>query len=110
VLLFAALSVAGQSFTALHAASLAYFLLLTLALHAWQEPDLDTDPKGFVRRFMLGLFLKMMVSLLVLVAMVFFIPAAQSIPLALSFALLYVAYLAFSTVRMSQLLRKSPRP
>lgn len=64
-----------------------------------------TDPKGFVSRFMLGLLGKMLLSLLMVVALLILLPRERSIPLALTFAVLYLAYLAFSTLRLTRLSR-----
>lgn len=97
-------------FQAAHAGVIAYLTVATLALHAWQEGALESDPKGFVHRFMTGLVLKMFASLALLVALVFLLPREEAIPLAVAFALLYLAYLAFSTVRLSGLLRRLPKP
>ena len=72
----------------------------TWVLHAWQEGQLLTDPKGFVRRFMLGLVLKMMMALLLIVLVVMVLPRALALPLALAFAIQYLAFLAFSTIRL----------
>jgi hypothetical protein len=88
---------------------ISYFMLLTLLLHAWQEPALEEDPKGFVRRYLAGLSIKMLLSFMVLVLLLLLLPKQDLLPLALSFILLYLAYLAFSTGRMAMLMRKYSR-
>ena len=64
------------------------------------------DPKGFVRRFMTAMVLKMFGCLIVVVCLVFLAPRAEAIPWILCFALLYLAFLAFSVAR---LMRRSKR-
>lgn len=93
-----------------YAAALVYLTVITVVLHTWQENALLTDPKGFVNRFMLGLVLKMMLSLALIVAVLFLLPRPVALPLALSFAALYLAFLVFSTVRLSARSRNAPRP
>lgn len=92
-----------------HAAMLAYFAGLTTILHAWQERALVTDPKGFVNRFMGGLVIKMMATLLVLLIVVVLIPKPRILPFALPFIALYLCYLGFSTARLTAQLRKLGR-
>lgn len=82
---------------------LLYFAVVTGILHAWQEHAIETNPKGFVHRFMIALVGKMFLSVVVLVVLLFTVPQAVSIPLALSFAVLYLLYLIFSTVRLVRL-------
>ncbi len=118
VLLFA-LVCAGLTYGALHlldqplhwayAAVIGYLTLTTYLLHHWQEGAMHTDPKGFVRRFMTGLVVKMLVSLFLLLAIVFLVPRELALPLALTFALLYLAFLGFSTARLVNLSRSMPR-
>ncbi len=103
------LNMLGQPFTAAYAGILGYFTLITCALHLWQEQGMDNDPKGFVRRFMAGLVMKMFLSLMVIVLLVFLLPRNTALPLAVTFAVLYLAYLGFSTARLSMLLRNTPR-
>ncbi len=92
-----------------HAAVLAYLGGLTLVLHLWQERAMITDPKGFVRRFMAGLTLKMFVSVVAVAVVLLTLPRGRAVPLALTFALLYLAFLGFSTGRLVHLSRRQPR-
>ncbi len=101
---------AGATLTPHYAGVVIYFAAITALLHAWQEHSFVTDPKGFVRRFMAGLMLKMFLSVVVLVILLFTIPKGISIPLALSFAVLYLAFLVFSTLRLMRLSRTVPAP
>lgn len=97
---FGVLTTLHLPFTWHYGAVIAYLTGITLLLHLWQERGLITDPKGFVNRFMLGLVLKMLVSLMLIVAVVLLLPRELALPLALAFAMLYLAFLGFSTVRL----------
>jgi hypothetical protein len=92
-----------------HALLLAWFTLITAGLHRWQEHALATDPKGFARRFMAGLSIKMLLSLLVAVVLLLRTPKPERLEVGLLFAGLYLAYLAFSTLRLTTLARQLPR-
>lgn len=94
----------------LHGIMLGWFAMITIGLHLWQEHALANDPKGFVRRFMAGLMLKMLLSLAVLVVLLIRAPKETVMPAGIAFALLYLAFLAFSTVRLSGLSRRLPKP
>ncbi|MFT3884420.1 MAG: hypothetical protein QM724_03015 [Flavobacteriales bacterium] len=97
---FGVLTALHLPFTWHYAAVIIYLAGITLVLHHWQEGALITDPKGFVNRFMLGLVGKMLVSLVLIVAVLFLLPRPTALPLALTFAMLYLAFLGFSTVRL----------
>lgn len=92
-----------------YAAAVAFLSGLTLLLHLWQERAMVDDPKGFVRRFMAGLVLKMFVSIVVVAVVLLTLPRDRAVPLALAFALLYLAFLGFSTGRLVNLSRRQPR-
>ncbi len=64
---YGVLALLGLHLSWAYAALIALLGVATWLLHAWQEGQLLTDPKGFVRRFMLGLVLKMMMALLLIV-------------------------------------------
>ena len=68
-----------------------------------------TDPKGFMRRFMGSLALKMLLSLGLLTVLLLRAPKEKLLVSGVAFAVLYLAYLAFSTVRLSALARKLSR-
>ncbi len=93
-----------------YAAALAYLGGITLLLHLWQERAMVRDPQGFVQRFMAGLTLKMFVSIVAVAVVLLTLPRSQAVPLALTFALLYLAFLGFSTGRLVNLSRRQPRP
>jgi hypothetical protein len=109
VLLWIALYGLRVPFEPLHAIMLAWFALVTASLHLWQEHAMATDPKGFVRRFMGGLMLKMLLSLGVLVVLLLRAPRETLMISGIAFAVLYLAFLGFSTVRLSGLSRKLPK-
>lgn len=88
----------------------AFLAVLTGCLLVWQENGLTADPKGFMFRFMIGLVLKLISALVAVVAILLLLPRSRAIPLALTFAALYLAFLAFSTVRLSARSRNAPRP
>ena len=86
------LHLVGQPFTWPFAVVLAWFTLITLVLLSWQERSLGDDVRPFIRRFMGGMVLKLMFSLLVLAILV---KAADTTPLrawAAAFVLLYFAF------------------
>lgn len=105
--LFMGLGHFGYTIGTPYVLELAFFAVLTYFLLRWQERAMHTDPKGFVRRFMTGLVLKMLVCLFVVLAIAFLAGREQAIPLVLSFALLYLAFLVFSVAR---LMARSKRP
>lgn len=103
--LFVVLRAVQASITAHYFFALIYFAAITFFLHRWQENNFAADPKGFVRRFMTGLVLKMFTSIAVLVVCMLLVPAELLVPFTLSFAVLYLAYLVFSTARLMRLSR-----
>jgi hypothetical protein len=96
-------------FEPVHGLMLAWFTLLAIGLHLWQEHAMAADPKGFARRFMAGLGIKMLLSLGMLVLVLLRSPKESVLTAGITFAALYLAYLAFSTVRLSGLSRRLPR-
>lgn len=89
---------------------LVYFTAITLVLLSWQERRAVTDIKGFVRRFMLGMVMKLMGSLVLLFVLLRLAPKEITNPLTVAFALLYFAFLIFSTVRLTMILRRVSKP
>jgi len=107
---FAILKAVRAPLTLHYLFTLIYFAATTFFLHRWQEGNLSTDPQGSVRRFMTGLVIKMFLSVFVLVVLLLVAPKPVIVPLALCFAVLYLAYLVFSTARLLRLSRTAPRP
>ena len=108
--LYAVSVLAHWSFGMPQLAMLGFLAALTAVLHLWQENGLVEDPRGFMFRFMLGLMIKFAMALVVIAAILLLLPRTRAVPLALTFAALYLAYLAFSTVRLSTRSRNAPRP
>lgn len=99
-----------RPFTWPYGVALAYFTLITLSLHLWQERGLQQTPMGFMQRFMGGLVVKMLGSVAVLVLLLLIVPADHALPLGVVFAVLYLAFLAFSTLRLLSISRAMPKP
>lgn len=97
-------------FGAPQVAMVAFLAVLTGVLHLWQENGLVEDPRGFMFRFMLGLIVKFVMALVVIAAILLLLPRERALPLALTFAALYLAFLTFSTIRLSARSRNAPRP
>ena len=88
-------------------AIISYFMVLSMLLHWWQERALDSDPGGSIRRYLAGLSIKMLLSLLLLTVLLMTQPPGDRLVIALVFILLYLAYLGFSTARLAMLIRRS---
>ncbi|MBK6776452.1 MAG: hypothetical protein IPG74_11660 [Flavobacteriales bacterium] len=84
---------------------LGYFAVISLLLHAWQEKSAG-EVKVFMRRFMTGLVVKLMLSVVVLVVLLVTAPDGYRKPMSIAFVLLYLAFLGFSTGRLVMLIRK----
>lgn len=57
---------------------------------------------------MTALMGKMLLSLVALMVLLLFAPIAIRVPLALSFAVLYLGFLVFSTLRLFNLAKQAP--
>lgn len=101
-----ALHLGGRPFAWPHVVMLGYFAAISLVLHAWQEKSAG-EAKVFMRRFMTGLVIKLMLSLLLLVILVVVLPTDAVKPLTVVFVLLYLAFLGFSTARLVMLIRRN---
>ena len=99
----------GIPFTWPYAVVLCWFTLVSLLLLTWQERALGPDVQPFIRRFMGGMVLKLLVSLVLLIILVKVVQGVDPKPLSSTFALLYFAYLAFSTIRLAGRLRSVQR-
>jgi hypothetical protein len=106
---------AGATWFALVAASIPYhwaygamlgwFAVITTALHMWQEHALATDIKRFMRRFLAGLVLKLLASMVAVMILLFSLTSGHK-TVVITFVLLYLAYLGFSTARSVMLLKR----
>ncbi len=88
---------------------LAFFPAVTFALLSWQERS-TAQTNIFIRRFMGGLVMKLMGSLIVFAFLLKAAPVEVDRPLTVAFAGLYLAYLAYSTVRLSNIVRTRSAP
>ncbi|MBX2978533.1 MAG: hypothetical protein KF905_04485 [Flavobacteriales bacterium] len=105
--LYAVLAALEQPFGKVHYAALLYFLLLGAILHTWQERAFISHPQGSVQRYMTGMVIKMLLSLLLIMVLVIKLPKEDVLSFALPFMGLYLAHLAFGTVRLTALLRRT---
>lgn len=103
-----ALGALGQSFYWPHVAIAIWFFGVSVLLHRWQERDLSTDLKRFMRRFMTGLVLKLLASLALLALALFALDHDRK-PFMIVFVLWYLAFLGFSTARLVLLLKRGGR-
>lgn len=103
---FGVYTLAQWPFGAAEAGSLLFLGTLSGLLLSWQEKGLVTDPRGFMNRFMLGLMVKLLASLFAVAIILFLLPRDKGVRLGLTFAVLYLAYLAFSTIRLSNRSRR----
>ena len=94
----------GHAFTWHFALLLGYFAIVTLGLLYWQEGSAG-QANIFIRRFMAGLVVKLMGSLILLAILVKTSPPHLTAPLGIVFACLYVAFLGYSVVRLSKVVR-----
>jgi hypothetical protein len=85
---------------------LGYFGVITTVLLLWQERSAGADIKAFIRRFMAGLVIKLLLSLALLFILLRTLPHPLTSAFVVVFSLLYLGFLAFSTGRLSLLLRK----
>lgn len=100
----------GRGADPVHFAILAYFLVITAVLHHWQERGLSTDPKGFIRRFMAALVIKLVLSIALLIPILMRTPSDGFFTTGLLFAAFYLAFLVFSTLLLMTAVRKAPKP
>ena len=105
VALWFSLYLGERTFTWPFVVMIVYFSGLSLVLHLWQERTVHVNARLFIRRFMGGLVMKLLLSLVVVVVLVK-ISAEDKVPVITAFALLYLAYLGFSTARLGMLLKR----
>lgn len=87
---------------------LVYYPAITTALLTWQERAAG-QTNVFIRRFMGGLVMKLLASIVLGAILLKATPASADKPLLLAFAALYVTFLAFSTMRLSRVMRSTVR-
>lgn len=106
VALFGTLKALALEVNGLHVGILLYFTVLTLLLHGWVHAAASSDSKAMVRRFMAGMAIKMMVSLILLLVLLLTRSKDQVLVVALVFMGSYLAFLVFSTVSSLRLIRR----
>lgn len=89
---------------------LLFLFLLTALLLIRQEGNLSADPRRFTSGFMAGLAIKLLAGAAAVAAILSLLPRDAAVRLTLTFAVLYLAFLAFSTMRLGAVLRNLPRP
>lgn len=109
-LAYGAFRLAGWPFERPEWAALLFLAVGSAALLLWQERAMYLDPQGFMRRFVIGLALKMVAALFAVALILFLFPREHGVRLALTFALFYLAFLVFTTSRLSRESRRLPRP
>ena len=98
------LHLAGQPFDWRYGLLLAYFILVTWLLLRWQESVAD-QTTVFIRRFLAGLTIKLMGSVVLMVILVKTAPAALKTPMVIVFVGLYVLFTTFSVSRLMKVIR-----
>lgn len=98
------LYLAGKPFDWRYGLLLGYFFIVTSLLLRWQESAADKT-NVFVRRFLAGLTIKLMGSVVLMVILVKTAPAELTTPLVITFVGLYVAFTTFSVSRLMKLVR-----
>jgi hypothetical protein len=85
-----------------------FFVLITVLLERWQLGAIEKGSQ-FVQRFMAGMAIKFMLTLMLLLVLLFTTPQVVRLPLALAFAGFYAVHLVYHTVRMYRILRAGGR-
>lgn len=70
---------------------------------------LQNNPKAFVRTFMMSMMLRMILSLLILIALVFVFKSGHIKPHIYFFSALYFSYFIFDVLAISRLLKSVPK-
>ena len=102
------LFVAGIPFNWRFALLLAYFIIVSFFLLRWQE-GAAAKVNVFIRRFIGGLMIKLMGSVVLMVILVKTSPAEMTLPMVFLFIGLYVAFTTYSVARLMRII-KAPHP
>lgn len=95
---------AGRPFDWRYGLLLGYFILVTWLLLRWQESVAD-QTTVFIRRFLAGLIIKLMGSVVLMVILVKTAPAELITPMVITFVGLYVLFTTFSVSRLMKVIR-----
>lgn len=98
------LHLAGKPFDWRYGLLLTYFILVTWLLLRWQEGVAD-QTSLFIRRFLMGLTIKLMGSVVLMVILVKTAPAELRTPMVIVFVGLYVMFTTFSVSRLMKVIR-----
>lgn len=98
------LYVAGKPFDWRYGLLLTYFILVTWLLLRWQEGVADQTTL-FIRRFLTGLTIKLMGSVVLMVILVKTAPAELRTPMVIVFVGLYAMFTTFSVSRLMKVIR-----
>lgn len=98
------LYLAGRPFDVRYALLLVYFILVTWLLLRWQERVAEQTTL-FIRRFLTGLIIKLMGSVVLMVILVKTAPTVLKTPLVIVFVGLYVLFTTFSVSRLMKVIR-----
>jgi len=93
-----------------YAVALGWFTIISLILLTWQDRSQGPNIQPFIRRFMGGMLIKLLVSLILLFVLVKSVSKEIVSPMASTFLLLYLAYLGFSTVWLVKRIRGIHHP
>lgn len=104
--LVGALHLAGVPLDWRHGLLLGYFILVTFLMLRWQESVVG-QTTIFIRRFLAGLTIKLMGSVILMVVLVKTAPEGSNTPLVIAFVGFYVAFTTFSVSRLKRLVRNS---
>lgn len=102
------LHLSGKPFDWRYALLLGYFIIVSFFLLRWQEGAADKT-NIFVRRFMAGLIIKLMGSIVLMVILMKVSPAEMTLPLVIIFVCLYVAFMSFSVARLMRIIKAPHR-
>ncbi len=102
------LHLTGNPFDWRYMLLLAYFIIVSFFLLRWQESAADRT-NIFVRRFMAGMTIKLMGSVVLMVILMKASPAEMTLPLIIIFVCFYVAFMSFSVARLMRIIRAPQR-
>ncbi len=101
------LFLAGKPVDWRYALLLGYFIIVSFFLLRWQE-DATIQMNVFIRRFLAGLMIKLMGSVVLMVILVKTAPAEMTLPLVILFVGFYVAFTSYSVARLMRIIQ-TPR-
>ena len=82
---------------------LVFFLLITLFNHSLMKSSIGKRPTLFANRYMMGVVLKLILSLVLFITIAINSPDAEKLPFGLAFLVTYLAYNTFASRQMLKL-------